>query len=229
MSDRVLVVAAHPDDEVLGVGGTVAIRASKGDDVFALILGEGQTSRWEHRKDTPQDVLENLHKDTLASAEIIGFKDVFFEKFPDNRFDDAMLLDITKVVERVVDEIVPQVIYTHHGGDLNVDHRLTHQAVLTATRPIGRNAVRDVYTFETLSSTEWNMSNESQAFIPNVFVDISTTINRKCRAMEYYKTELCDFPHPRSIEGILALSRYRGSAAGMEYAEAFRLVRSLQR
>ena len=152
----VLVVAAHPDDEVLGIGGTAARHAAEGDFVYALILGEGQTSRGVHREDIDKAVVAELHQNTIESAKAIGYQEVFFADFPDNRFDQVDLLDIVKVVERQIQDLQPQIVYTHYSGDLNIDHQYTARAVLTATRPIGAYCVEEVYAFETLSSSEWN-------------------------------------------------------------------------
>lgn len=222
----VLVVAAHPDDEILGVGATVARHAAMGDAVYALILGEGQTSRGAHRQDTGREVVDALHQNTLESAKAVGFRKVFFADFPDNRFDDIDLLDIVKAVEQKIQELQPQVIYTHYSGDLNVDHQYTARAVLTATRPIGNYSVEEIYAFETLSSSEWNFDHSAQpAFCPNVFVDITDYYDKKEQAMRCYVSELCVFPHPRSLDGMDVLSRMRGMAAGMERAEAFQLIR----
>ncbi len=226
----VLVVAAHPDDEILGVGGTVARHVAEGDVVYALILGEGQTSRGTHREDVGRGVVDELHCNTLESAHVIGFQKVFFADFPDNRFDDVDLLDIVKAVEQKVQELQPQVVYTHYSGDLNVDHQYTARAVLTATRPIGNYCVEEIYAFETLSSSEWNFDHSAQpAFSPNVFVDITDYYAQKEQAMNCYVSELCTFPHPRSLTGMDVLSRTRGMAAGMERAEAFMLIRKTLR
>lgn len=222
----VLVVAAHPDDEILGVGGTVARHVAEGDEVYAVILGEGQTSRSDHREDADQGLVEELHKNTLESAAAIGFREVFFAYFPDNRFDSVDLLDIVKTIEQMICKLKPQIIYTHYSGDLNVDHQCTARAVLTAARPVGAYCVEEIYAFETLSSTEWNLDYSAQpAFCPNVFVDITDYYNKKEQAMEHYVTELCSFPHPRSMTGMDVLSRTRGMTAGMERAEAFMLIR----
>lgn len=226
----VLVVAAHPDDEILGVGGTVARHVAEGDVVYALILGEGQTSRGTHREDVGREVVDELHCNTLESAHVIGFQKVFFADFPDNRFDDVDLLDIVKAVEQKIREVQPQIVYTHYSGDLNVDHQYTARAVLTATRPIGDYGVEEIYAFETLSSSEWNFDHSVQpAFSPNVFVDISDYYAQKEQAMNCYVSELCTFPHPRSLAGMDVLSRTRGMAAGMERAEAFMLIRKTLR
>lgn len=226
----VLIVAAHPDDEILGVGGTVARHTAEGDVVYALILGEGQTSRSAHREDTGRDVVEELHRNTLESARAVGFREVFFADFPDNRFDDVDLLDIVKAVEQKIRELQPQIVYTHYSGDLNVDHQYTARAVLTATRPIGDYCVEEIYAFETLSSSEWNFDHSAQpAFCPNVFVDITDYYVQKEQAMNCYVSELCTYPHPRSLTGMDVLSRTRGMAAGMERAEAFMLIRKTLR
>ncbi len=222
----ILVVAAHPDDEILGVGGTVARHVAKGDQVYAMILGEGQTSRGEHREDISLDIVEELHKNTLESAQKIGYQDVFFAYFPDNRFDSIDLLDIVKTVEQMVHKLQPQIIYTHYSGDLNIDHQCTARAVLTATRPMADCCVEEILAFETLSSSEWNYDYSVQpAFCPNVFVDITNYYDQKEQAMNCYVSELCAFPHPRSLTGMDVLSRTRGMAAGMERAEAFMLMR----
>lgn len=226
---KILVVAAHPDDEILGVGGTVAKHVAAGDEVYAIILGEGQTSRGEHREDVGADVVSELHKNTMESALKVGYKDVFFADFPDNRFDEVDLLDIVKAVEHKIRELEPEIVYTHYSGDLNVDHQYTARAVLTATRPIGKYPVKEIYAFETLSSTEWNFDYSAQpAFCPNVFVDITDYYSCKEEAMRCYVSELCQYPHPRSLEGMDVLSKTRGITAGMQRAEAFMLIRSMR-
>lgn len=222
----IFVVAAHPDDEILGVGATVAKHAAKGDKVYAMILGEGQTSRGNHREDIPHEIVEELHKNTLESAKEVGYEQVFFADFPDNRFDNVDLLDIVKVVEKKIKELKPEVIYTHYSGDLNIDHQYTARAVLTATRPIGDYCVKEIYAFETLSSSEWNFDYTAQpAFSPNVYVDITDFYEKKENAMKCYVSELCEFPHPRSLEGMDVLSKARGMSVGMKRAEAFMLIR----
>ena len=155
---NILIVAAHPDDEILGVGGTIARHAEAGDAVYALILGEGQTSRFDTREDAGAKAVERLHHNTLKAAAAVGIREVYFENFADNRFDTVSLLDIVKAVEKRIGQLRPSIVYTHHGGDLNVDHQITYRAVLTATRPMADQPVREIYAFETVSSTEWNFS-----------------------------------------------------------------------
>ena len=224
----ILVVAAHPDDEILGVGATIASRVQAGDTAYAVILGEGQTSRADHREEMSQSVVEELHKDTLAAAKHIGFKEVYFENVPDNRFDQMDLLDVVKKVEKLVRKLQPDVIYTHHKGDLNIDHRITYQAVLTATRPMQNCPVQEIYTFETVSSTEWNFAYGDMQFAPNVFVDVTAAFQKKLDAMKEYHTELCEFPHPRSLKCLEVTAQRWGSVVGKEYVEPFELVRSVK-
>lgn len=172
-------------------------------------------------------LVEKLHKATLEAAKLIGYSEVFFENLPDNRFDSVNLLDIVKSVEHYLGDIRPDIVYTHHYGDLNIDHRLACEAVLTATRPTKACTVKEVYEFETVSSTEWSFGNREWGFFPNVFVDIQDYFEIKCDAMKKYKSELCSFPHPRSLETLEALAKKRGSIAGKEYAEAFELARRI--
>lgn len=223
---KVLVVAAHPDDEILGVGGTVAKHSDNGDRVECLILGEGQTSRWNKRENAETEVIEKLHKNTLEAAKIIGYNNVEFSDLPDNRFDHVDMLDIVKIIELKIEEYQPDIVYTHHGGDLNIDHQCTFRAVLTATRPVNNYPVKEIYTFETLSSTEWNFESNS-VFKPNVFIDIEQFISKKIEAMNCYHSELCVFPHPRSIEGIQILAKRWGMVVGRQQVEAFELIRKV--
>lgn len=223
---NVLVIAAHPDDEILGVGATVAKRNRNGDIVKAIILGEGQTSRGDKRSDIPTEVVEELHKDTLEAAKCVGYQEIFFANFPDNRFDSVDLLDIVKYIEKIIKEFKPDVVYTHHGGDLNVDHQLTYKAVLTANRPVNDYSVKKIYTFETLSSTEWDFTYNNM-FKPNVFEDVSEFMECKYEAMKCYGTELCDFPHPRSLKGMKVTAEKWGSVVGKKFVEPFTLIRKV--
>ena len=225
---KVLVVAAHPDDEILGVGGTVVRHINNGDEVYALVLGEGQTSRWQKREMADTDVLKSLHEDSYRSAKVIGFKEIYFEALPDNRFDSVTLLDVVKIVEKYISDIKPEIVYTHHSGDLNVDHRVTHNAVLTATRPIGDYCVKEIYGFQTVSSTEWNFGNKESGFYPQKFVDVTDTFEVKCNAMKEYRSELCEFPHPRSLKMLCSVAEVWGATVGVPLAEAFEVIRIVE-
>lgn len=225
----VLVIAAHPDDEVLGCGGTIARLTGEGQDVYTAILGEGITSRYGHREEADSTLVKELHSRSRRVADLLGTKELFLYNFPDNRFDTVSLLDIVKIVEKLVDRVQPQVIYTHHGGDLNIDHVITHRAVLTATRPLSGQSVQEIYAFEIPSSTEWAFQQFQPVFCPNVLVDISTTLETKVQAMAVYESETRPFPHPRSPEALRATARRWGSAGGLRAAEGFQLVRIIRR
>lgn len=223
----VLVVAAHPDDEVLGCGGTIAGLAAQGHEVHVHILAEGATSRWAEREAADPSAVEALGGEAVRAGEILGAADVVLHGMPDNRLDTVPLLDVVKVIEAAVQLAKPEVVYTHHGGDLNIDHAIVHRAVLTATRPLGATPVRDVLAFEAPSSTEWSFQRFG-AFNPNVFVDICDTLDLKLRAMACYESEGRAFPHPRSAEALVAIANRWGSVAGCRSAEAFELVRSIR-
>ncbi|MGH2896179.1 MAG: PIG-L deacetylase family protein [Solirubrobacteraceae bacterium] len=223
------MIAAHPDDEVLGAGGTIARLANEGEEVYIAILGEGLTSRSGARASTGREQLTALKSDSARAAERLGAADLFLYDLPDNRFDTVPLLDVVKIVEGLVQKIAPHTIYTHHAGDLNIDHGVIHRAVMTATRPTGDGVVSTVYAFEVPSSTEWSFGQVAPAFRPSVFVDIADTIDAKVQAMELYTSERRPFPHPRSPEALRALATVRGAAAGVHAAEAFELARTIIR
>lgn len=227
MKKRILIVAAHPDDEILGCGGTISRLVKKGHEAFTLILGEGITSRDEKRdREKRNNELGQLRKDIEAANKMIGVKKVYIYDFPDNRFDEMPLLDIVKTVEKVKKEVAPDMIFTHHGGDLNIDHRITFHAVLTACRPLKGERAREIYSFEVPSSTEWP-PDSSRYFMPNYYIDVSESLNEKTGAMKKYRSEIRDFPHPRSEKAIEILARSRGISVGLECAEAFMLIRKI--
>lgn len=224
---RVLVIAAHPDDEILGCGATTARLAQEGHEIHFAILGEGMTSRYSQR-DADADQLVMLRRQAHAAAAKVGVKSVVFHKMPDNRMDTVPLLEIVKLVEELVEEAKPEIIYTHHNGDLNVDHGIVYRAVLTATRPLAGQPVREIYAFEVPSSTDWAFQRLEPSFRPNVFIDVSRTLDAKIAAMGCYETETRPFPHPRSSEALRATAIRWGSVAGCMAAEAFELVRSIR-
>ncbi len=215
---------------MLGCGGTIARHAREGHDVQIAILGEGISSRHARRDEASPGELEALQADARAAAAVLGARSVVFGGLPDNRFDQLALLDVIKQVEGWIDTFRPGVIYTHHPGDLNVDHGIVFRAVLTATRP-GTSSVDvpDVYAFEVASSTEWSFQRLEPVFRPSVFVDISAGLDKKIDAMECYRGERRSAPHPRSPEALRAAATRWGSVAGMPHAEAFELIRSLRR
>ena len=227
--NKILVVAAHPDDEVLGCGGTMARLASEGNCVYTLILGEGVTSR-DRKRDLAkrENEIVKLKEKAEDANKILGVKKVYTYDFPDNRFDTVSLLDIIKTIEKIKEDIKPDIVFTHHYGDLNIDHQITFKAVMTAFRPLKKETVREMYSFEVLSSTEWNIPKPEICFVPNHFVDISKTIKLKVRAMKEYKCEIREYPHPRSIESIEIKAKQRGIQVGLEAAEAFEVLRLIK-
>lgn len=225
---NVLVIAAHPDDEVLGCGGTIGRLAQAEHHIYIAILGEGITSRYARRDQADQSLVQVLQSRSQKVAQLLGAEDLFLYNLPDNRFDTVPLLDIVKIVEDLVIRLAPDTIYTHHSGDLNIDHLVVHRAVLTATRPVQGQSVREIYSFEVPSSTEWAFQRFEPPFRPNVFTDISTTLERKIQALSFYESELRSFPHPRSPGSLRAIARRWGSVVGCEAAEAFELVRAIR-
>ena len=225
---NVLVVAAHPDDEVLGCGGTIMRHADAGDHVQVLIAAEGATSRQQHR-DRIQAVehLSLLAKAAQKAGSILGVAGVELLDLPDNRLDSLDLLDLIKQIEERIDRHQPQVVYVHHAGDVNVDHRRLHEAVVTACRPTPGHSVRRLLSFEVASSTEWQPPGSAPAFQPNWFVDISDQWTRKREALVAYASEMRPSPHARSLEALEHLARWRGAQVGVEAAEAFCLLRQL--
>lgn len=225
---KILIVAAHPDDEVLGCGATIARLISEGHSVYIAILGEGITARFKKREQAKRSLLESLHSQSKKVAKFLGAKNLFLYNLPDNRFDTVPLLEIIKIIEDLIQKIKSEVIYTHFAGDLNIDHQLVNRAVITATRPLNGNSVKEIYAFEIPSSTEWTFGSLGQSFHANVFMDISKFLDIKLKAMSLYKSEINRFPHPRSAEALTAIAKRWGSICGHEAAEAFELIRIIK-
>lgn len=223
---NVLVVAAHPDDELLGEGGTIRRLVNEGVCARAVIMAEGLTSRLNARSKMNELELKHIQDDARAAAKEIGYTSIDFCGLPDNRMDGMELLDVVKIIYGFVEKYDPDTVFTHHHGDLNIDHRVTCEAVLTACRPVGKHSVKRIYAFETPSSTEWNYTYEDP-FTPNVFFDVTETLDAKIKGMECYKTEYTRYPHPRSAEALEALGKYRGTNVGYRFAEGFMLLREI--
>ena len=222
MTKRALVIAAHPDDEVLGCGGTMALLAEQGAEVHVAFLADGVFSREAGQGSE----LEARRSAARRACDVLGAT-VTFGDFADNRMDGVPLLDVVKPIEAMIAQHRPDLVLTHHVGDVNVDHRQIHRAVVTACRPQSHHPVRTLLFFEIASSTEWQPPSSGPAFAPNWFVDVSTTIDRKLAALDEYAMELRPWPHPRSRAGVEHLARWRGATIGADAAEAFMLGRQL--
>ena len=235
---NVLIIAAHPDDEILGMGGTIVKHTSQKDNVTIIYMATGITARRtplkpEYEiKDIPKKVLdewqkdiEKLRNDSKKSAKLLKVKNVRFYDFPDNEMDGIHLLKVVKIIEKEIKTLKPDRIYTNHYSDLNVDHKVVFNATLTACRPSG-SPVKELFSFEVLSSTDWSYPYN---FNPNYFVNIEKHIDKKIKAMELFHGELRKFPHPRSSENIKHVARRWGSVSGFKDAEAFELIRHIDK
>ena len=227
---KILVVVAHPDDELLGLGAAMnKLITEQNCTVRVIILGEGITSRSDKRNSEQWSEELKIHRSNIESArKAIGYESVGIYDFPDNRFDTVALLDIIKVIEKEKEDFQPEIIFTHHGGDVNIDHQRTFEAVITATRPMEDEVVKTVITFETPSGTEWIASSDPRKFTPNLFIEVSKkNLEAKIYGMESYEFEKRAYPHPRSPKALEILAQYRGLSVGVEYAESFCIIRSI--
>ena len=224
MSNKtVLICAAHADDEAIGCSGTIAKHVENGDKVHVVFMTNGVDSRSKFSS----GAINNRHKISLKVADILGISSVQNLDFPDNMMDSIPLLHVVRVIENLIDKLKPEIVYTHHLGDLNIDHKITHKAVLTACRPQPGFCVREIYSFEVLSSTEWQTPGYS-SFEPNFFIDISSWIEKKRKVLCMYVDEMHKPPHSRNIDNIIRLNRLRGNSVGVDYAEAFSLIRKIK-
>lgn len=217
----VLVVAAHPDDEILGCGGLINKYKKQGIDSYVLILTDGILGRYS------ENSKKLLKKDALVANKLIGTHKVFFKDFPNQMLDVVPLTKIVKVIEKHINDLNIDCLFTHHAGDLNKDHRIVYEAAITAARPIPKQKIKALYTYSVPSSTEWNKYEKNDIFMPNCFVDISREIEKKIKAMECYKSECKLYPHPRSLKGLRAYAKYYGLSVGLEYCEPFKLIRTI--
>ncbi len=236
---NILVLAAHPDDEVLGMGGLLKKMSKKEHEIKVVFLATGiaarrsddynNSSRYninEKLVSSMEKQIDCLQKDAKKALSFLGIKNLQFEDFPDNEMDMISNLEITKKIEKIISEFKADTVYTHSQHDINVDHRQIYDATITATRPKKNSNVKEVISFEVPSSTEWYFP---QKFSPNIFVDISKELKFKLKAMQAYKNELRDFPHPRSIEALEVIAKRWGTVCGYNAAEVFYLVRSLRK
>jgi len=234
---KILIIVAHPDDEVLGMGGTLKKLSKKNHDIKVVFLATGIFARRSEKftNETKYKIDKNLTKkmkeqikklrlDAKTALKILGIKDIEFFNFPDNEMDKISNLEITKTIESIIKKFNPEIIYTHTKNDINVDHRAIFNATITATRPTAKLNVKKVICFEVPSSSEWNFGD---TFSPNIFVEIKKELAYKTKAIEAYKTELKKFPHPRSAQALDIIAKRWGTVSGFDAAEAFELIREL--
>ena len=218
---RIVVIGAHPDDELLGAGGTLARHVLSGDEVHAIVVADGARSRY------PAELAATLEKQAHRAAEVIGFASLQLLSLPDQRLDTVPLIELTQRLEGVLDEIDPSIVYTHFPEDVNADHGLVARCAWTACRPYRRPQVRKFAVFETPSSTEWAWPMPGTELRPNLFVDVTDTLTTKIAAMDCYETELRDYPHPRSGRALRERAAYWGSHIGRPAAEPFAVLREV--
>jgi LmbE family N-acetylglucosaminyl deacetylase len=217
----VVVIAAHPDDEVLGGGATLASHVRAGEEVHAVIMSEGATSRYG------SGMAQTLRKCGLRAAERLGLASVTFEELPDQRLDTIPLITVTQQIEAIMERLQPELVYTHFPGDVNSDHQVVSRAAWVACRPYRLPGLRRFAVFETPSSTEWAWPYGDSSLSPNLFVDVTATLEAKLAAVECYETELRDYPHPRSRRALIERAAHWGSQVGRRYAEPFRILREV--
>jgi len=218
---NVLVIAAHPDDEILGCGGVIARHAAHGDSVHVTIVTRGIPELF------PPDVVATGREELRKAHTVLGVSGVTFLDFPAPKLDTVAGNDLADALGGVLSRIRPRIIYLPHRGDIHGDHQATYRATLVATRPINGCSAQRLLCYETLSETEWGSPTGDQAFIPTVFIEITEGLKRKLEAMACYKSQLKEPPHPRSLRSIEALARLRGGTVGLDAAEAFMLVRDI--
>lgn len=215
---RVLVIAPHPDDEVLGTGGTIAKHSKRGDEVYLCIVTKAYTPDWSEK------FIKNRPNEIAKANNALGIKKTFFLDLPTVKLDTIPQKVLCDLISQCVTRVNPEIVYLPHRGDLNNDHRLVFQASLVALRPLEGGTVSKILSYETLSETEWGTYSENM-FVPNVYIDIADTLDDKLKAMSAYQSELREYPHPRSLEMIKVLAQKRGAEAGLTAAEAFIAIR----
>ncbi len=223
---RVLVIAAHPDDEVLGMGGTIAKLVKEGCVVDVLIVTDGSSSQYRD-SDHLAEIIESKKIETRNCADVLGVRDIYYGGLPDMKLDCTPHIDINQSVEKVVDKVHPDMVFTHFWGDVNRDHQEVYKSTLVAVRPVMGQVVKELYCYRVPSSTEWTPNKADTMFMPNCFVDIEQYAEQKCKAFACYSTELREYPHPRSVQYLQESDKAAGLRVGMLAAEEFIILRKL--
>ena len=218
---RVLVIAAHPDDETIGAGGTIARHVAHGDEVYWCIVTQGYSPPWS------EETLAAARRQVYDVQRVLGIQEVFFCGFPTVKLNTVPYIDLCSALQRVVDQVRPEVVYTTPRDDINQDHRIVYEGTLVATRPLPGSSIRRLLCYEISPTTRFGLPTGSSGFVPNVFVDVSQYMDKKLEAVSCYQTELREYPHPRSLEGLRLLAEERGLSVGMKAAECFQLIREL--
>lgn len=224
--NKVLVIAAHPDDEVLGMGGTIKRLTTDGREVHLLIVTDGSTAQYYGSEDV-DNIIYNKKKETKKAAELLGIKSIIYGDLPDMKLDITSHIMINKVIENAIDIIQPDTVFTHFWGDVNKDHQAVYESTLVAVRPLSGQVVKELYCYSVPSSTEWNPCKQDTMFLPNVFVEIEEYKEKKYEAMLAYTTELRDYPHPRAIQHLKELDISVGLQVGMKATESFVCLRKM--
>lgn len=225
---KILVIAAHPDDEIYGMGGTMAKLSAEGHEVHVLIVTDGCTAQYRNREDL-EEIVYKKRAEAVAANTLLGVKNVHFGTFPDMKLDTVPHIEVNQLIEQIIDEVQPEAVYTHFYGDVNLDHQMVYRSTLVAVRPVPGQCVRELYCYSVPSSTEWSPQLEHTAFCPNVMVDISAFSMRKEEALRAYQTELREYPHPRSPQYVREMDRACGLQWGMGDSETFLLLRKCDR
>lgn len=223
--ERILVVVAHTDDETLGAGGTIAKHALAGDKVYGLAMTNGVGSR----RQSNDDEIDARKQAALKAAQILGMEWLEGNDFPDNAMDSIPLLEVASAIEKAKQRVRPTLVYTNSPADLNIDHRVVCEAVLVAFRPQPNEECREIRAFEVASATDYGHPDVTGRFAPNLSISIVDTWEGKRAALEEYATEMRAAPHTRSLAGLEALARYRGFQVGLEMAEAFQILRRIEK
>ena len=216
---RILVFAPHPDDEVLGCGGTIAKYAYSGSGVFLCVVTKAYKPDWSDEQ------ISNQRSTVLKASKVLGVTNTFFLDFPTVKLDTVPQKELNDAIIGCIKDVSPELVIVPHNGDVNLDHRIVFNSVMVAARPMPETSVKKILSCEILSETDWAIP--SRVFVPDVYVEITNTLKRKLDAMKIYDTELKKFPHSRSLEGIVALAQKRGVEAGVEAAESFKLIREI--
>lgn len=224
---RILVVAAHPDDEVYGMGGTLAKLSAQGHEVHVLIVTDGCTAQYAGRPDLPK-IIQKKQAEAREANRLLGVRQVHFGTFPDMRLDTVPHVELNRLIEETVDAVRPEAVYTHFYGDVNLDHQMVYRSTLVAVRPVPGQCVRELYCYRVPSSTEWSPQLGHTAFLPNMMEDINGFEEEKERALLAYQTEARPYPHPRSAQYIRETDWARGLEWGLGPAEAFWQLRRIQ-